>query len=65
MAAKVKIMNLDGCRTIALKTTQNSSSDLVHVCLLENNFFFKMNFRKINYFLIFGNIMENKLENTF
>ena len=35
------------------------------VCLLESIFFFKVNFRKMNYFLMFGSVMKNKLENTF
>jgi len=29
------------------------------------NFFKKISFRKINYFLMFGSVIENKLENTF
>jgi len=29
------------------------------------SFFFKVNFGKVNYFLMFGSVMENKLENTF
>jgi hypothetical protein len=28
-------------------------------------FFWKVNFKKINYFSMFGNIIENKLENIF
>jgi len=28
-------------------------------------FFWKVNFGKVNYFLMFGSVMENKLENTF
>ena len=28
-------------------------------------FFLKVNSRKVNYFLMFGNVMENKLENSF
>ena len=28
-------------------------------------FFWKVNFRKVNYFPIFGSIMKNKLENIF
>jgi hypothetical protein len=28
-------------------------------------FFWKVNSRKVNYFPIFGSVMENKLENTF
>jgi hypothetical protein len=28
-------------------------------------FFYKVNFRKVNYFLIFGNVMKNKLKNNF
>jgi hypothetical protein len=40
------------------------------ICLLDWNFFKKINFkkinsRKINYFLIFGSVMKNKLKNTF
>jgi hypothetical protein len=40
------------------------------VYLLESNFFWRMNFKKVNsekvnYFLIFGSVIENKLENTF
>jgi hypothetical protein len=35
------------------------------VCLLKINFFFKVNFRKVNYFPMFGSVMETKLENTF
>jgi len=39
--------------------------NLEHVCLLENIFFFKMNFKKMNYFFMFGSVMKNKLENIF
>ena len=44
--------------------------NIKHVCFLENNLFWKVNsdkinFRKVNYFLIFDNIIENKLENIF
>ena len=39
--------------------------DLRSVCLLESIFFKKINSRKVNYFLIFGNIVKNKLKNTF
>jgi hypothetical protein len=35
------------------------------VCLLKNSYFLKMNSEKVNYFLIFCSVMENKLENTF
>ena len=28
-------------------------------------FFFKVNFKKVNYFMIFGSIIENKLKNIF
>jgi hypothetical protein len=28
-------------------------------------FFLKVNSRKVNYFLMFDNVMENKLENSF
>jgi hypothetical protein len=35
------------------------------ICLLESNFFFKVNFGKVNYFIMFGSVMEKKLENTF
>jgi hypothetical protein len=35
------------------------------VCLLKNNYFWKINSRKINYFFMFGNVMKNKLENIF
>jgi hypothetical protein len=35
------------------------------VYLLEVVFFWKMNSGKVNYFLMFGSVMENKLENTF
>ena len=38
--------------------------NFITVYLLENNFFFKINFKKINYFLIFGSVMKNKLENN-
>jgi len=27
--------------------------------------FFKVNFKKVNYFSMFGSVMKNKLENTF
>jgi hypothetical protein len=27
--------------------------------------FFKVNFGKVNYFIMFGSVMEKKLENTF
>ena len=37
-----------------------SSGILGSVCLLESSFFFK-----VNYFLMFSNVMKNKLENTF
>jgi len=30
-----------------------------------NYFFWKVNFRKVNYFLMFGSVMKNKLENFF
>jgi hypothetical protein len=30
-----------------------------------SSFFFKMNFSKVNYFLIFGSVMKSKLENNF
>jgi len=45
--------------------------DLDPVCLLESSFFFwkvnseKVNSGKMNYFSMFGSVMENKLENTF
>jgi hypothetical protein len=44
--------------------------NIKHVCFLENNLFWKVNsekinFRKVNYFLIFDNIIKNKLENIF
>ena len=44
--------------------------DLGSVCLLESNFFCKVNSEKVNsgemnYFSMFGSVMENKLENTF
>jgi hypothetical protein len=29
------------------------------------NFFLKVNLKKVNYFLMFGSVMKNKLENTF
>jgi len=35
------------------------------VCLLESIFFFEVNSWKVNYFLMFGSFMKNKLENTF
>jgi hypothetical protein len=35
------------------------------VCLLECRFFWKVNSGKVNYFMIFGSVIENKLENTF
>jgi hypothetical protein len=40
------------------------------VYLLKNNFFFKVisgkvNSKKVNYFLMFGSVMKNKLENSF
>jgi hypothetical protein len=35
------------------------------VCLLKNIFLKKIYFKKVNYFLIFDNVMRNKLENTF
>jgi hypothetical protein len=43
---------------------------VLFVCLLESNFFWKVNSGKVNsgkmnYFLIFGSVMKNKLENTF
>jgi len=43
---------------------------VVNVCLVENNFFFKVNFEevnfsKINYFLIFISVIKNKLKNIF
>jgi hypothetical protein len=28
-------------------------------------FFWKVNFKKVNYFSMFGSVMENKLENIF
>jgi hypothetical protein len=37
--------------------------DLSSVFLLESIFFFKVNSRKVDYFSMFGNVMENKLEN--
>jgi hypothetical protein len=33
--------------------------------LKKNSFFLKVNFRKINYFLMFGSVMKNKLKNIF
>ena len=57
---------------VAVKTieTAHLNSSYLFVYLLESNFFFKVNFRKVNsrkvnYFLIFSNVMKNKLENTF
>jgi hypothetical protein len=41
------------------------SSALDGVRLLESSFFWKINFKKVNYFLMFGSVMENKLENIF
>ena len=38
---------------------------ILAVYLLENNFFLKINYKKINYFLIFDSVIKNKLENTF
>ena len=35
------------------------------VYLLKNNFFLKVNLEKMNYFLMFGSVMKNKLKNTF
>jgi hypothetical protein len=56
----------------AVKTIETAHLNLSYlfVCLLESNFFFKVNFRKVNsrkvnYFLIFSSVMKNKLENTF
>jgi hypothetical protein len=42
-----------------------SAERLIFICLLENNFFLKNKFYKINYFLIFNSLIKNKLENTF
>jgi hypothetical protein len=39
--------------------------DLGPVCLLEVVSFWKVNSGKVNYFLMFGSVMENKLENIF
>jgi hypothetical protein len=41
-------------RTFWLVTAMNSS-----------NYFFKVNFKKMNYFSMFGSVIKNKLENTF
>ena len=38
---------------------------ILAVYLLENNFFLKINYEKVNYFLIFGSVIKNKLESTF
>ena len=38
---------------------------LGRVCLLKSIFFKKNEFQKMNYFLMFGSVMKNKLENTF
>ena len=45
--------------------THNLNEDFGPICLLENSFFLKENFRKVNYFPMFGSVMKNKLENTF
>jgi hypothetical protein len=37
---------------------------IIKTLLLESNFF-KVNFRKVNYFLIFGSVIKNKLKNIF
>ena len=39
--------------------------DLSVIYLLKTNFFKKINFKKVNYFLIFSSVIKNKLENTF
>ena len=35
------------------------------VCLMEITFLWKVVFYKVNYFLMFGSVMKNKLENIF
>jgi hypothetical protein len=41
------------------------NKNIYPVCLPESILFWKVKSRKVNYFLIFGTAMENKLENTF
>jgi hypothetical protein len=43
----------------------DSNKNNYPVCLLEIILFWKVKSRKVNYFLIFGTVMKNKLENTF
>jgi hypothetical protein len=38
---------------------------LDHVCSLQRSSFWKVNFKKVSYFLMFVSVMKNKLENTF
>jgi hypothetical protein len=40
----------------------DSNKNIYPVCLLENKFFLD---ELVNYFLMFGSIVKNKLENTF
>jgi hypothetical protein len=51
--------------SIPFQKKNDKIKDLRPVCLLKSSFFYKMNSEKVNYFLIFGSVMKNKLENTF
>jgi hypothetical protein len=46
------------------KKKENSSKVAPFVCW-KIVFFWKVNSGKVNYFLMFGSVMENKLENIF
>jgi len=57
-----------GKRTSSSSSTKKNLHFLYGFIYLLKSFFFffrKVNFRKVNYFLIFDSVMKNKLENTF
>jgi len=46
------------------KTEDKTEIQVLFVCW-KVVFFWKVNSEKVNYFLMFGSVMKNKLENTF
>jgi hypothetical protein len=54
---------INGYHLIGLRLLPHAQC--IGIYLLENNFFLKINYKKVNYFLIFDSVIKNKLENTF
>jgi hypothetical protein len=53
------------CYTINSNSRCKSNTSASRNYASRKNIFFKINFRKINYFFIFDSVIKNKLENIF